>query len=98
MKDPASGATVTAAMIKGRIRMWHYVDGNWNGQKAAYMYKGILQCGIVASSPESLYELFISEEMGCSNRSTHMLNRPHIQIKVILLTCWFANEMHSYNS
>ena len=42
MKYPARGVTVTAAVIKGRIRMWNYVDGNWNGQKAADMYNGPL--------------------------------------------------------
>ena len=41
-KFPAKGVTVTAAVIKGRIRMWNYVDGTWNGQTAADMYRGPL--------------------------------------------------------
>jgi hypothetical protein len=35
MKFPARGVTVTAAVIKGKIRMWEYVVGNWNGYKGA---------------------------------------------------------------
>lgn len=42
MKFPAKGVTVTAAVINGRVRMWEYVEGNWNAEKAAAMYKGPL--------------------------------------------------------
>ena len=38
-KFPAKSIAVTAAVIKGRIRMWDYVEGKWNGEKAAYMYR-----------------------------------------------------------
>ena len=41
-KFPAKGVTVTAAVIKGRVRVWNYVDGAWNGQTAADMYRGPL--------------------------------------------------------
>ena len=41
-KFPMRSIQVTAAVIKGRIRMWHYVDGRWNGAKAAAMYEGPL--------------------------------------------------------
>ena len=37
MKFPVKGMQVTAAIIKGRIRMWHYVDGNWSGEAAKTM-------------------------------------------------------------
>ena len=30
---------VTAAVINGRIRMWKYVDGRWNGSNAVAMYE-----------------------------------------------------------
>ena len=42
MKCPAMGVTVTAVVIKGRIRMWEYVEGKNKGEKAAAMYKGPL--------------------------------------------------------
>jgi hypothetical protein len=47
LKFSAPGVLVTAAVIKGRIRMWEYVHdhshtGRWNGQAAAAMYSGPL--------------------------------------------------------
>ena len=39
---PAKGVKVNAAVVDGRIRMWEYVNGNWNGAEAARMYKGPL--------------------------------------------------------
>ena len=39
---PAKSVQVTAAVIKGRIRMWHYCDGRWNAKAAATMYQGPL--------------------------------------------------------
>ena len=42
VKFPAQSVQVTAAVIDGRIRMWEYVGGRWNGEKAAIMYKGPL--------------------------------------------------------
>ena len=52
MKFPAKGVTVTAAVIKGRIRMWEYVQGSWNGEKAANMYKGPLAKAIQKAYPD----------------------------------------------
>lgn len=52
MKFPARGVTVTAAVIKGRIRMWEYVEGNWNGQSAAEMYAGPLVKCMAKAYPE----------------------------------------------
>ena len=34
-----SGVTVSAGVIKGRIRFWHYVDGRWNAAQAEIMYR-----------------------------------------------------------
>ena len=51
-KYPARGVTVTAAVIKGRIRMWEYVDGRWNGAKAAEMYEGPLGEAMSKAYPE----------------------------------------------
>ena len=51
LKFPAKGVKVNAAVIKGRIRMWDYVDGNWNGAQAAKMYKGPLQRALKKAFP-----------------------------------------------
>ena len=51
VKFPAPSVAVTAAVIKGRIRMWEYVDGSWNGEKAASMYKGPLVKAIKKAYP-----------------------------------------------
>ena len=42
LKFPAKSMQVTAAVIKGRIRLWHYVPGRWNAEAAAKMYSGPL--------------------------------------------------------
>ena len=42
MKFPAQGVQVTAAVVNGRIRMFDFVDGKWNGNAAAKMYTGPL--------------------------------------------------------
>ena len=42
LKFPSKNIVVTAAVIKGRIRMWHYTKGSWNGNAAAAMYSGPL--------------------------------------------------------
>lgn len=42
VKFPAQGVMVAAAVIAGRIRMWHIVDGRWNSKKAVQMYAGPL--------------------------------------------------------
>ena len=52
MKFPAKGVTVQAGVIKGKIRMWEYVDGRWNGAKAAAMYKGPLLKAMAKAFPE----------------------------------------------
>jgi hypothetical protein len=51
IKFPAKGVQVTAAVIKGRIRMWDYVDGNWNGESAAAMYSGPLNKALTKAYP-----------------------------------------------
>ena len=38
VKFPAPGVVVTAAIINGKVRFWKYVEGNWNGERAAEMY------------------------------------------------------------
>ena len=42
LKFPAKGVTVAAAVVNGRVRMWEYIEGSWNGAKAAAMYRGPL--------------------------------------------------------
>ena len=52
LKFPAPSVQVTAAVIKGRIRMFDYVDGAWTGQEAAKMYEGPLAKALRAAFPE----------------------------------------------
>ena len=52
VKFPAQSVGVTAAVINGRIRMWEYVDGRWNGEKAANMYTGPLLKAIKKAYPD----------------------------------------------
>ena len=52
VRFPAQGVTVTAAVIKGKIRMWHYVPDKWNGANAAAMYKGPLAKAFAKAYPE----------------------------------------------
>ena len=42
IKFPAKSVAVTAAVVKGRVRVWHYVEGRWNAQKAVRVYEGRL--------------------------------------------------------
>lgn len=51
MKFTATSVQV-AAVVNGRVRMWNYVSGNWNSQKAADMYKGPLLKALKAGFPE----------------------------------------------
>ena len=37
-----AGVQVTAAVIKGKIRMWKYVEGKWNGNAAVSFVTGII--------------------------------------------------------
>ena len=51
-KYPAPGVQVTAAVIKGKIRVFDFVKGNWGAAKAAQMYKGVLLRALRRSFPE----------------------------------------------
>ena len=42
MKYPVKSIQVTAAIVKGRVRMWQYCAGRWNSKAAAAMYSGPL--------------------------------------------------------
>lgn len=52
MKFPAAGVQVTAAIVKGKIRMFEFVDGQWNGDAAARMYSGPLLRAMRKAYPE----------------------------------------------
>lgn len=52
LKFPAPSVQVTAAVIKGRIRMFNFVDGTWTGEEAAKMYKGPLARALRAAYPD----------------------------------------------
>ena len=45
------GVQVTAAVIKGKIRVWHYVDGKWNAKNAAHMYTNVLAKALKRAYP-----------------------------------------------
>lgn len=51
LKFPAQSVAIAAAVIKGKIRMWHEVKGNWTGQAAADMYSGPLRKALQAAYP-----------------------------------------------
>ena len=51
IKFPVKSAVITAAIVKGRIRMWHEVDGRWNGVAAARMYSGPLRKAVAKAFP-----------------------------------------------
>lgn len=52
LKFPATGVKVNAAVINGRIRMWDYVKGRWNGAEAARLYKGPLVKALKRAFPD----------------------------------------------
>ena len=54
IRFPAPGVTVTAAVIKGRVRVWDYVAGKWNAAAAVKMYKGPLRRALKRAYPEVL--------------------------------------------
>ena len=39
IKYPTKSVCVTAGVIKGKIRLWHYTNGAWNAKTACEMYK-----------------------------------------------------------
>ena len=51
LKFPAPGLMVSAAVIKGKIRMWHYTEGRWTGAAAAHMYSGPLLSALKRAYP-----------------------------------------------
>ena len=52
LKYPAQGVMVTAAVIAGRIRMMHVVNGRWNAAQASNMYEGPLVKALEKAFPE----------------------------------------------
>lgn len=51
MRFPTKSVQVTAAVIKGRIRMWDYCSGRWNAKAAAKMYQGPLAKALKKAYP-----------------------------------------------
>jgi len=51
IKFPVKSAVITVAIVKGRIRMWHEVEGKWNGAAAARMYSGPLRKAVAKAFP-----------------------------------------------
>ena len=52
VKYPARGVMITAAVINGRVRMWHVVPGRWNSKQAVDMYKGPLRRALESAYPD----------------------------------------------
>ena len=42
-----SGIKLCAGIIKGRVRVWHYLDGSWTGKAAADLYEQIIGPALV---------------------------------------------------
>lgn len=40
--NPGGSLLVCAGLIHCRVKVWHYIDGRWNGQMAADVYRDIL--------------------------------------------------------
>ena len=55
LKFAAPCVQVTAAVIKGRVRMFDYVDGTWTGAEAAKMYKGPSAKALRAAFPDVVH-------------------------------------------
>ena len=51
LKFPANGIMITAAVIKGRVRMWHQAPGEWKAIASA-MYRGPLLKALRRAYPE----------------------------------------------
>lgn len=51
LKFPAKSVQVTAAVVNGRVRMWHYINGRWGGAAAAAMYTGPLLATLQRAFP-----------------------------------------------
>eukprot|EP00973_Karenia_brevis_P013022 1767985-Karenia_brevis.AAC.1 len=51
IRYPTKGVMVTAAVIKGRIRMMHVIQGRWNATKAKEMYEGPLLKAMAKAYP-----------------------------------------------
>ena len=41
------GINVVAGIAKGKVRIWHYFDGRWTGQKAAEVYTSVVGPALV---------------------------------------------------
>ena len=53
---------VTAAVIKGKIRMWHYTEGKWTGAAAARMYSGPLLTALRRAYPNHKGKFTVIED------------------------------------
>ena len=47
----AKGCLIQAAVGKGRVMMWHEVDGSWSGRAAAELYTGPLKAALRRNYP-----------------------------------------------
>ena len=56
------GIQVTAAVIKGKIRVWRYVDGKWNATAAAEMYEHALAPALKKAYPKHNGPFMIIED------------------------------------
>ena len=53
---------VTAAVIKGKIRMWHYVEKKWSAKAAAHMYTNVLAKALKKAYPKRKSPYIVIED------------------------------------
>ena len=53
---------VTAAVIKGKIRVWNYVEGKWTGAEAAHMYTNVLAKALKRAFPNQRAPFSVIED------------------------------------
>ena len=44
---------MVAGLCNGRVAVWEYIDGKWNGEKAAALYKGVIKKALKKNYPRA---------------------------------------------
>jgi hypothetical protein len=55
--NPGASVNVCGGIINGKIKMWHYLPDNWNGQVAADNYKAVRRALVAHSGPKEKYRI-----------------------------------------
>ena len=56
------GVTVVAGIIKGKVRIWHYLDGPWNGKRAAEVYSKVVAPALVRAHGEKRRYMILEDD------------------------------------